>query len=110
MVLNKEYTLPVGHMLTVTVRRGSVHVVRLDDPTTAALVSSSAVYGPYALEKTFRVQDEGNVNVAIAESDFAANTPSADEKAMLDAVPVEDQEDGSTVYADEGVLKVSSAP
>lgn len=111
-VINKSYTLPAGHTLTVSVVDGSAHVQQIESASIAALVTNaaSAVFGPYLLPRNFRVQDGGNVTVVIAEADVAARIPSADQKALLDNIPTADAQDSVTVWNDEGALKVSTAP
>jgi hypothetical protein len=103
------HTLPAGHTLTATVVDGSGYVRQVEDPSIGGRVTNAAaaVYGPYVIPKTFEAQ---NVAVAIAEADFAANVPSAGQKAMLDAIPTTDPaDDGVTIWNDEGVLKTSGA-
>jgi hypothetical protein len=69
MVFNRRYPLPAGSSLTVSVVDGSAHVQQEEDPAIAALVTNarSVSFGPYNLERAFRVQDGGNVSVTIAE-------------------------------------------
>lgn len=69
MVNTTRYPLPAGHRLTVSVVDGSAHVQQEQDASVAALVTNarSVSFGPYNLERAFRVQDAGNVTVAIAE-------------------------------------------
>jgi hypothetical protein len=106
MVLDKLYPLPAGHTLTVTVGSGIAHVQQLETASVKASVSTSQVFGPYALDRTFRVQDGGNVTVAIAEADTALSTANA---ALIAAIPTATQHDSVSVYNDTGVLKVSGA-
>ena len=103
------YTLPAGHTLTATVVDGKGYVRRQDNPAVAGIVTNAAaaVYGPYLAPHVFEVQ--GDVSVVIAESDTLDNVPSAAQAAMLDAIPTTDQEDSTTVWSDEGVLKVSGS-
>lgn len=112
MVTNTNYPLPAGHTLTVSVVDGKAHVEMVGNPSVAALVTNAgaSVFGPYMVAHTFRVQQSGNATVAIAEADPTANIPSSAQAAILDAIPTADAEDGVTVWNDEGVLKVSSAP
>lgn len=111
MVLDKLYPLAAGHTLTVTVLGGVAHVQQLENASIAASVTTTQTFGPYALDRTFRVQEGGNaVSVEIAESDLIANIPSTAQAAMLDAIPAADQDDSSTIWNDGGVLKVSTAP
>jgi hypothetical protein len=112
MVTNSHYALAAGHTLTVTVIDGTAHVQQIESASIAALVTNAApqVFGPYALSRTFRVQERPGVTVAIAESDLTANIPSTAQAAMLDAIPTADQDDSATVWNDAGALKVSTAP
>ncbi len=102
------YKLKPGHVLTVTKTGGTTHVKQVQDESIGGFVTTSLAFGPYALERDFTVW--GNPAVAITESDLTANIPSSAQAAFLDAVPATDQDDSATIWADEGVLKVSTAP
>jgi hypothetical protein len=112
VVTNTNYPVPAGHTIAVSVVDGSAHVEQVENSSISARVTNSAPasFGPYLLPRTFRVQAGLNATVTIAEADIAANIPSTAQAAMLDAIPTADQEDSSTVWNDEGVLKVSTAP
>jgi|TARA_A100001391_G_scaffold190679_1_gene163515 hypothetical protein len=111
MITNMNHHVPAGHTITVSVVDGSAHVEQVESPAVAALVTNAAAqtFGPYMLDRTFRVQERAGVTVTVSEADIAANIPSADQAATLDAIPTTDQEDSATVWSDEGVLKVSGA-
>lgn len=83
---------------------------QVENAVIAALVTNASpqVFGPYAIPHNFIVQDHRNTSVAIAAADFAADVPSAAQAALLDAIPSADQEDGATVWNDDGTLKVST--
>jgi hypothetical protein len=103
------HSLPAGHTLTATIVDGSGYVRQVGNSSIGGRVTNAAaaVYGPYVVPKSFEAQ---NCSVVIAESDFASNVPSADQKAMLDAIPATDPaDDGVTIWNDEGVLKTSGA-
>lgn len=108
MTFETIYKVAAGHTITVAKVNNTGHVRQVQDPTIGAVVTSSHAFGPYALSRDFIVQ--GDVSVVIAESDLTANIPSTAQAAILDAIPAVDQADSVSVWNDEGVLKVSTAP
>lgn len=104
-----RYQVPVGHKITVAVVDGSAHIRQDQDSSVASLVTNANTvsFGPYFLPRSFVVQESGNATVTVAESDIVANVPSTAQKAVLDGIPVTDQQDSVSVWNDEGVLKVS---
>jgi hypothetical protein len=99
------FTLPPGKTLTITPSHGPVYVLA-PSVSIGASVSSVTTYGPYFNEALFEVRGR-------ATGTFANVEPLADIQAaadIVDAVPAEDQSDSVTVWNDEGVLKVSTAP
>lgn len=101
------YRLKPGHTITATKVNNDGFITQVQDESVRGAVTSSLSFGPYLLERDFIVQ--GDVSVVIAEADIAANIPSTDQAAMLDAIPAADAEDSVTVWNDAGVLKVSGA-
>lgn len=107
-MIRTSYKLKPAHTLTVALRNTvGGHVGQVQDPSIGAVITGSHSFGPYLLDRDFIVS--GDADVTIAEADFTANVPSTAQAAMLDAIPLEDQEDSATVWSDEGVLKVSGA-
>ncbi len=106
MPINKQYTLPVGHTLTVTVVNGYVHVQQLESAAIGQVVTNSApvVFGPYEFVRNFVVQDNGMVTVAIAEADQSDVTlAAAAAAALLAHVPVSGTVGDVKDYVGEGV-------
>jgi hypothetical protein len=99
------FTLPPGKTLTLTPIHGPVYVLAASAGVGAS-ISSSTTYGPFLNEHTFEAR--GRATGVVSASEPLAGIQSAAD--IVEAIPVEDQDDSSTVWNDEGVLKVSSAP
>lgn len=99
------YTLPPASTLTITPTHGAVFVISASAGVGAS-ISSATTYGPYLVEHEFEVRRR-NTGV-IATSDPLAALQSATD--IVEAIPATDQTDSVTVWNDEGVLKVSTAP
>jgi hypothetical protein len=108
--MNSLHVVPAGHTITASIVDGSGYIRQVENPAIGRRVTNAAaaVFGPYVVPRQFTTQ--GALSVTIAEADFAANVPTADQKALLDNIPTADQEDASSVWNDEGALKVSTAP
>lgn len=108
--MQTHYTLPAWHTLTATVVDGKGSVRQANDPTVGANITNAgaSVFGPYMNSRVFNATS--NVTVVIAESTALANIPSTAQAALLDAIPIVDQDDSVSVWNDAGALKVSTAP
>ena len=105
--MNSFHVLPPGHTITVSIFDGSGFIRQVEDPTIGQRVTNAApvTFGPYAVERHFTTQGALAVTIAMADT-----MPSVAQKEILDNIPTADPEDdGVTVWADEGVLKTSGA-
>lgn len=103
--MDKLHVLPAGHTITATIIDGSGFLRQVDDPSIGSRVTNSApvTFGPYGVERRFTSQGQVTVAIAVAET-----LPTVGQKAMLDNISTTDPaDDGVTIWADEGVLKVS---
>lgn len=64
--MSKIYKVPAGHVLTVSVESGTVHVRQLEDQAIGALVVTTQTFGPYLVERSFILTGSVNFLVEIA--------------------------------------------
>lgn len=64
--MSKIYKVPAGHVLTVTVESGAVHVRQVEDQAIGALVVASQTFGPYLVDRNFTLTGGVNFSVQIA--------------------------------------------